>query len=368
MKILLLGFTKLKYMPYAHFYLSNIDAANNETHVVYWNRDLEEEDTARFPDVVLHEFSRWQEDDVSKFKKIASFFQYRTFAKRVMAEESFDLLVVLHTLPGVLLLDELEKRYKGRYVLDYRDSTYEFFPPFRKAIAMLVEGSRMTFVSSDAFRKFLPAAASEKILASHNILFSSLEHRRDREEKLVPSDAIRVAFWGFIRHERVNVSMIDALGGDERFELHYYGREQEIASRLKEHVAKEGIGNVFFHGEYVPDERHEFILQTDVVHNVYCDGNTMLAMGNKYYDGIVFRIPQVCMSDSYMAELSTKAGVGLADDPATTGFADRLFDYYTSLDWDSFYRNCDAELERVLDEYNSGKMALRVLMQGGSFD
>ena len=45
MKILIMGFSKIKYMPYINFYLGNIDVAANDVHLLYWNRDLMPEDT-----------------------------------------------------------------------------------------------------------------------------------------------------------------------------------------------------------------------------------------------------------------------------------------------------------------------------------
>ena len=45
MKILIVGFAKIKYMPYLNVYLENIDRVKNDVHLVYWNRDMKQEDT-----------------------------------------------------------------------------------------------------------------------------------------------------------------------------------------------------------------------------------------------------------------------------------------------------------------------------------
>ena len=76
MKILVMGFSKIKYMPYMNFYLENIDTSKNDVHLLYWNRDLQQEDTSHLQDVTLHEFKCYQEDDVSKFSKIKSFLKF----------------------------------------------------------------------------------------------------------------------------------------------------------------------------------------------------------------------------------------------------------------------------------------------------
>ena len=78
--------------------------------------------------------------------------------------------------------------------------------------------------------------------------------------------------------------------------------------------------NIFFHGEYNPEDRYEFVKNTDILDNIYLNPNTLLAMGNKYYDGIIFRIPQVGFKEAFMTKMSTSKGVGVALDPWDDGF------------------------------------------------
>ena len=74
MKILLMGFAKIKYMPYMNFYLDNI-SKENDIHLVYWNRDCKKEDLSAYENLTLYEFSQKQNDDVSQiFKIIIDFF------------------------------------------------------------------------------------------------------------------------------------------------------------------------------------------------------------------------------------------------------------------------------------------------------
>ena len=354
MKILIIGFAKIKYMPYMNFYLDNIDKNKNDVHIIYWNRDLQDEDTDCLKGVTLHEFKCYQEDDVAKLSKITGFKKFRKFAKDIIKNGDFDFIYILHSLPGVLTYDILQKKFKNKYIFDYRDSTYEGFPPYKKIIGGLVKGSFCTFVSSDAFRVFLPEEHKEKIFTSHNLLVDSLNHRDDKEKLGVESDKIRIAFWGFIRHEEINKEIIRKISEDERFELHYYGREQQVAQNLKKYVNDNDIKNVFFHGEYKPEDRYEFVKNTDIIHNIYKDSNMMLAMGNKYYDGAIFRIPQICMAGSFMGKMAAESGIGEMFDPYDDNFSEKLFDYYKSIDKEAFHKNCNKELDRVLNQYYEG--------------
>lgn len=358
MKILLLGFAKLKFMPYAKFYLEQIDRQRHEVHLAYWNRDLKDEDASAFMDIQLHEFRCLQSDAVPKRAKLSSFWAYRKFVKSVLNAEEFGFIISLHTLPGLTVLDKLLHKYRGRYILDYRDSTLEEHWWFKSLVGKMATGAKVTFVSSDAFRKYLPTDRDVRIITSHNLLVDTLNHR-DYEK--VPSNKIRIAFWGLLRHANLNKLIIDRLGGDPRFELHYYGRELTMGEILRTHCRQVGADNVFFHGEYSPEDRYEFAKNTDMIHNIYLDINTLFAMGNKYYDGIIFRIPQICMTGSFMAEMCEKNGIGMAADPRDGDFADKIFEYYTNLHRESFNIQCDKELERVLGEYNEGQSLLKTI-------
>lgn len=347
-------------MPYLNLYLDNIDRKANEVSVIYWNRDLKDEDISKYNDLQLYEFKCYQEDEVPKLSKVMSFVKYRSFVSRILRQYNYDRVVVLHSLPGILLLDILIRKYSKRYILDYRDSTFERIGLFRKALGCLIKHSVITLTSSDAFRKYFPKKYNGKVYTTHNILEDSLIHR---EYERTPSKRIRVAFWGQIRHEDINKAIIKDLANDERFELHYYGREQNIAKALKDYVRELDANNVFFHGEYTATDRYDFVKVTDIIHNIYYDNNTMLAMGNKYYDGLIFRIPQVCMPGSFMGELCEKQRVGISLSPYEEGFADNLYDYVKGISRDEFVKNTDKALDSVLKEYESSVLAIKNVMK-----
>lgn len=364
MKILIIGFTKIKYMPYLNFYLDNIDMEKSDVHLLYWNRDLKAEDALN--NIVLHEFRCKQEDDVPKISKIKSFMKFRKYVLNLLQKNEFDYIIVLHSLPAVLIFDKLIKLYSGKYIFDYRDSTYEAFIPFKKVIGILVKHSKATFVSSDAFRSFFPENEKEKIFTSHNLLTDSLFHRNEKELYGISSDKIRIAFWGFIRHEGINREIIKKISADSRFELHYYGREQQIADNLKKYVNEIGAMNIFFHGEYRPEDRYQFVCNTDLIHNIYKDDNMMLAMGNKYYDGIIFYIPQLCFQGSFMGQKCTKNEIGLECDPYSEQFTQSIYDYISGITKDDFMKSCDKALIDVLQEIECAADIVKNLLTGSA--
>lgn len=349
MKVLIIGFTKLKYMPYMNMYLNDLDYNRNEVHIIYWNRDLKEESKNKFDErIMFHEFKCYQEDDVPKFLKIKKFIKFRKYVKNILRKEKFDFIVVLHTVPAILIQDYLELKFKNNYILDYRDYTYENNIFYKKMIASLVRNSKYTFVSSDRYRAFLPQKYKRKIITSHNIVEDDYSFNEKEYPKIL-NNKIRISFWGFIREEKINLEIIKKISMDNRFELHYYGREQKIALSLKEYSKKINATNVFFHGEYKPNDRKKFSQNTDLIHNIYTSKNSMMSMGNKYYDGLIFKIPQLCMQDSFMGEKCTKNKIGIELNPYSENFTDDIYDYWNNINKIEFKNSCNKELQEVID-------------------
>ncbi len=345
MKILIIGFAKIKYMPYLNLYLDSLNREKNDIHLVFWNRDLKSEDTSKLEGITLHEFFRYQEDDVNKLSKIASFIEFKKFAESVL-EEKFDFIITLHSLCSVILSEILVKEYKNRYIFDYRDYTYENVPTFKKKIDLLIKNSYKTFVSSDAFREYLPKD-EEKVLTSCN--FTQYDYCGNSLKRAI-GQPIRIGYWGFIRDKKINHQIIEKLGNDNRFRLDYYGREQGIALELKEYVKKNNVKNVFFHGEYNPEEKSDFACKTDIIHNIFDDKAMSYAVSNKFYDGIAFKKPLLSYENSYMGKLSAEKGLGLAVNPASKNFADEIYNYYMNLDFEKFARNCDEEKSGIIEK------------------
>ena len=352
MKIAILGFTKIKYMPYMHFYLDQIDHQENDVHLIYWKRD-DNPDSALPDGVKGHAFDYPMSDALPLRKKVPGILKFGRFAKKALKELRPDFLIVLHSTTGISIYRILAAKYKEKYIFDYRDVTYEEIPFYGRMVRRIAENSALCFTSSDGFRKYLPSDPGP--LTSHNI--TNVSFRADIASVLPRSKNIpvRIAFWGLLRNQKINQAFIEKLGNDDRFELHYYGRAQGSMLSLMEESTKK-YKNVFFHGEYKPNDRLEMAKNTDIIHNIFdLNDRTMpIAMSNKYYDGPLFGLPQLCTKGSLMGSLCTRYGVGLECDPFEDDFAEQVYKYYTELDNTAFLKAADKELARVLTEVEQG--------------
>ncbi len=358
MKVLLVGFTKIAYMPYMHFYLDQLRSTGHQVSLVYWDRDGMPD--ANVPEgVEAFRFAFTVMDSAPIIRKIVPFLKYQAFVKRLLKNKSFERVVILSTLPGILLSRFLTRQFDAKYIFDYRDVTYERFRIFKLKVHQLVDHSIFTFVSSDAFRALLPDR--KNILTTHNISPDFYKKKNELDSCRRFEIPLRIRFWGFIRHEKINRIIIDAISRDDRFELHYHGREQDEANNLKNYCQSIGAQNIYFHGEYKPEDRHGFAMETDLLHNIYANDTTRYALGNKYYDGLIHKIPQICNEGSYMGERVEMDGVGCAIDPGNCGFCDQIFNFYKALQWTEFETNCEETLKKVLIEYEESSETLRAI-------
>lgn len=342
-----------KLTPYIFGYLEQLSELNYETTLLYWARDGIEDSVSGVKTVCFNEKMKNQ---IPKVAKIKNFLKYRKVALELLEQNKYDRIIVCTTQFAMLLSDVLLKKYKGRYIFDYRDPSFENIGIYKRRLASIVHNSKATFISSDAYRRYLPQR--EHIYTTHNITMKDLQHREVRRLSPRDVDVIRISFWGCIRDAEINLNLIKGLANDERFELHYYGTIEKTASEIVSYCKAKGINNVYIHKEYLPDERYDFAAETDIIHsmqNHMDEGNPRMA--NRFYDGIIFYIPQICTKGSFMALQAERYGVGISIAP-TKAFADELYNYYKSINWPEFEASCDKCLETVLGEYENSRLAL----------
>lgn len=340
MKLLLIGFTKIKYMPYLNIYLRTLNKFNeNEIHLLYWDRD-ENEDIILNDDIILHRFYLNQKDEIPKLLKLKNFYKFRKYAKNIIYKNSFDKIIILSTIPAIIIKDILINKYREKYIFDYRDYTFEKNKLYKKWVNKLVDYSYITFISSKGFFDFL--SKNSKIVPIHNINVD-----KDKLKIKQKTSVIILAYWGLIRHYEVNKNFIEYFANDNRFQINYYGRMEKTALSLEKYCSENHITNVRFYGEYTPDDRYEFFSKTTFIHNYYeNDIQTSPTMGNKFYDGIASHIPQICSKGSFMGNEIIKYNLGLVFPDSQ--LKEKIINFTT--DNPNFSSNCELYLSNVIKE------------------
>lgn len=333
----------LKYCPYLSNYTKILEENNIDYEVLYWERSTTDKD---IPDHYIP-FKYESKLNQSLFSKAKDFLRFRFWLKKRLTSKKYDKLILLSTLSGMIIPDVL-KRYTGKYIFDVRDYSYESNSIFKNIESKIIENSYFTAISSDAFRNFLPQ--SEKYILNHNI---NLAVNQNRNYTTKMRNTINLVFAGTLRYFEHQKKIIDKLANDNRFNIIFHGTGPEY-EQYKEYVETGRIKNMILTGEYSEEAKENLYQEADLLNNSYDnqEGNleTKYAVSNKFYDGIIYKIPQLVETNSYKEELINKYNIGIALDVNEEKFADLLFDYYQSINVDNFNAETNALYQSIMGE------------------
>lgn len=357
MNALIICGASLRFSPYAFPYFDAFLKQGVNVSALVWIRDGQKDCSVDERVRIVH-YDRYLKDTTHPIKKIPAFLDYRRFILQELSKKSYDFIVVFGAQFAVLLGDVLLRRFRDKYIYDMRDLSYERFAIYRKIVAKIVHHSACVFVSSDGYRQFLPK--SSKIFTTHNIRTEDLDHIGARGIKHPGHLPLRISYWGCVREKELNKKIISILGNDARFFIQYYGADNDITNELNEFIKNSHITNVEFYGIYSPNDRYSFAQKTDILHNIYSSNtpSMSLAMGNKYYDGLIFQIPQMCSTATQMGSLVEKNKVGIAIDINDNNIGDKIISYYNSIDWTQFGESCQSTFSEVYSEYQTTNKVL----------
>ncbi len=338
--ISLVFFGDLKYCPYLYRYTERLDKNKMKYEVLFWNR-------GGFK-LTLPENYYWYDsvssESLSRTRKIFDFIGFRKWVMKKLKDSNPEGIILLSTLSGMFLADELRK-YKNRYIFDIRDHSYEHIGFYRLIEKRLINDSYFTAISSKGFRAFLP---EHDYIIAHNLNRHEVKKNVHLKKEGLP---IRLVWNGTIRFFDFQKKYIDSLKNDSRFLMVYHGTGTEI-EQYKKYCNDNKITNVIFTGVYDNSEKSQLIKGAGILNNCYGGkgGDSLRwAVSNRYYDGLIYHIPQLVEPEGYKSQITQEAGVGVAL-AADQLFADKLYSYYMNIDEYGFDTACEAELNKVLCE------------------
>lgn len=336
---------ELKYCPYVSKYIQVIEENQKDYEVLFWNRGNDE---VNFPQNYIH-FNKKSKLNKHPLLKIVDFIQFSRWLKRTITKRGYEKIIVLSTLSGIFIAKILVNKYKNKYIFDIRDYSYEKIRLFYKIEEKIIRNSNFTCISSQGFKYFLPKDYS--YVMAHNFNYSDMKYR-GRLNKKKKGSVIKLVWIGSVRYFQHQSKILYKLKNDDRFLIIYHGTGPQI-DIFKQYCEDNQIKNVIFTGEYNNTEKLTLLAGADILNNSYGKKNEICikhAISNKYYDGLVFGIPQLVENNSFKHEKIYQVGVGIGLDIDSEYFADKLYDYYFSIDENKFNDCCDRELETIIEE------------------
>lgn len=354
----------LKYCPYIKRYLERLEEKHVEYKVYFWNRGGFE---LNLPENYYY-YGTASELGKSKWKKLFDFIAFRSWVIKRIKTDRPDGVITLSTLTGVILGKTLYSK-PGKYVFDIRDYSYEHIGPFYAIEKKVIENSAFTAISSKGYQEFLPA---HEYVIAHNfnrndIIPGATFHKKEGKIKFV---------WnGVVRYFDFQKQYLNALKNDNRFDIVFHGDGPEL-HLYQNYCNENGFTNVLFTGSYDNSMKAELLKDAGILNNCYGyldnAGNKLkYAVSNRFYDGLIYHIPQLVEPEGFKPKWTKESKVGVAI-PAETGFANKLYEHYQGINEDAFNVACDDALRLIIsedDEYVSqiDKFILRD-QKGGSHE
>ncbi len=335
----------LKYCPYLSKYTQILDEEQQEYEILFWNR---EDKLEEYPSNYIS-FNKSSMLNRHPVFKVWDFLKFKSWLNNQIFLRKYDKLIILSTLSGMLIAKTLVGKYKCRYIFDIRDYSYEMIKPFYKLEEKLIRNSYFTCISSEGFKKFLPK--NHPYIISHNFNYDDLEFRAYLQKKKKGS-TLNVTFNGAIRYFDYQSQIIKKLKNDHRYNMIYHGTGSEL-DKFISYFNKENINNLEFTGPYKNSDKHKLLHDADILNNSYGSRKEMeikYAISNKYYDGLIFGIPQLVEIGTFKEEKVKEIDVGIGLDIYDQDFADKLYNYYFEIDEKKFNENCGKELKKILKE------------------
>ena len=341
MKTAIIAFNNLYKSPYVNIYTDFCRANGIEYEVVYPNRDGVQE-TVDFSSVPVD----W---DRSKHKMI-NFLHFRKVVISYLKEKRPDFVVVLTTMPAVLLSGYLVRHYKGRYLIDIRDYTYESVRPYFILEHYAIKHAAMNVISSPGFRKFLPVA---QYCLCQNINAAYAEG--GGAFRCEPEKGITIGYVGSIAYKKQCMRLIHLVEQDPRFRFYLYGGEG-ADTQISDYLSAHPCDRIKMFGPYQPAEKVRIMSGVDILFNAYGFGSKLLdyALSNKLYDSFYMRIPLLTSPNTAMSEEAGTFSFDLDLENETS--LDGLYDWYCAIDGKVFDEYSQNYLSRVFlaqDEFYS---------------
>ena len=327
------------YAPYVRIYTRILQENNVGYQIISWNRDGKD----------AKEGIQYEEN-IHVNNGSASFSAYRryiAFIKKVVKVNGFDRLIVFGPQMTCLLSTFLLRKFKGRFLIDYRDLSIEQKPGLRQLFALMTKMSYANVISSPGFVRCLP---KRDYYLSHNFDVEAVTKAIGLRDEIGfgASDNIDVLTIGGIRDFSSNVEVVKALADENGFTVRFVGRGGG-ATQLAAYCEEHGIKNVSFEGFYQKHEEPDYVKSSTFMNIFYPRVITHdTALSNRFYNSLIYRKPMIVTRDTIQGDYAEKYNVGVAlEDCANLKSELKNF---MQQDYNAYAERCDNLLRKFLND------------------
>ncbi len=325
--------------PYADIYARLFERHGVDYDIISFNRKLDKEDTK-------HHFDYGLSNSSGAFKKLIAVARYCFFVKRVLSKENYDRLIIFSSQLGIGLLHTLLKKYKRRYIFDYRDLSIE--QHLKYPLKKLLDGSYMNVISSPGFKRALPKGYDYNICHNFNVSVAEKALQEENGDGW-RKDKKHILTIGGIRDYEANVQVINAIKDSDDYSLSFVGRG-ESSEPLSNYCKENGINNVSFVGFYKKEEEAGYIKKSDFINIFYprrLSHDT--AVSNRFYNSLIYKKPMITTADTTQGDFAANYKIGIALEDCSD-LINQLEVFQKENDFASYAKRCDELLSSFIAE------------------
>ena len=340
--------------PYVNTYKRIFEKLGYAYDVILWDRDGSD---ASAP---IRFCSKGANLD-NPLSKAVAYVRYSQFIKKSVQKNKYDRLIVSGPHLAILLSSFLRKKYKGRYIIDYRDISIEQNPLLSGIYSKTLANSYCNVVSSQGFKKYLPQ--EYKYFISHNFdVDAATVSLKSDYPTFKRNSTLQILTIGYIRNYCSNVKVIQSLGGNSNYCLKFSGRG-DADNSLREYALSHSFSNVEFTGFYDKKEEGTIVEKCDFINIFFPDDiKHSTIMSNRFYLALVYKKPMIVTAGSTQATLVRDFQLGVVVEDCTNLDAE-IRKFISDFDYVSFCERCNELLALFVDEHCSLEHSITTFMQ-----
>lgn len=329
--------------PYLKNYTDELDKFNKEYEIIFWDRAKEK--SQKYLDTGAKEYHIFNLESIemqSPVFKVRDFMKFSRYAREKIEAANYEQLILLTSMSAMVLYPLIKKKYVNKYIFDYRDASYEFFPVFSHYLKKIINNSYFTAVSSRGFLEILPKE-SNKYLIVHNNNYKEISFT-----DLNLSSPINITYIGGLRETPYMKEIINIFANDSRFILSIHGGGENF-NELKDFSSQ--FNNIKLYGQYNESEKNEILTDADFI--LYNYPNSFVnnyATANKMYDGIFKGIPLIANTGTFSGEFIEKNNIGLSLELDDEDYKEKILAFYQQFNQDTFRNRCIELADQVLED------------------
>lgn len=346
MKIALISCHSIRYMPYLSLYKRAVEEVGAE-YIIINEHEISD---------ILDEHQIVYRGDYKSgfYNKLKNYRKWRKFVIQTVKDYKVDKIVFLTPWAPIKLFDVCSGKWRKNYILDIRDYSSESVSWFRALEHKIISNALFTVISSKGFLRWLPS--NEKYHVAHNMP----AFYKEKDECIAfQKDKIKIGYIGLVSYFPQNCALVSKTK-DSNYEMIFSGAIEKSCP-IETFCEEQHFDHVRFTGPYNNSEKESLYRDIDFINAVYGNHTEVVcsALPNKLYDCLIYKIPMIVSSGTYLAEIVENNGLGIAIDTEKENFLEKIDGYVKCFDRESFVKNCKNLLQLCKDEQDETVNAIK---------